>query len=165
MLHWWTEKNVSVLKPTSERTTPTGPANMFRTGLCRTGFGRFLSAVPRPSVSTPLRLASLSQPIRSQFGSSAVSPQLVQIFQKPSLLQTQIEQSHILKLQTLDAFFPKAQRAPIEPVVEVESTNEAEDKTVYLDSVLRKRRLKMKKHKLRKRRKRQRSLKIRLGKI
>lgn len=139
---------------------------MFRNGLCRSvGFGRFLSAVPRPSATSPFRLASLSQPIRSQFGSNAMKPQLVQIFQSQLLLQAQIEQSHILKLQTLDALFPKAQRAPIEPVVEVESTTEAEDKTVYLDSVLRKRRLKMKKHKLRKRRKRQRSLKIRLGKI
>lgn len=39
------------------------------------------------------------------------------------------------------------------------------DKTVYLDSVLRKRRLKMKKHKLRKRRRDQRALKKRLGKL
>lgn len=37
--------------------------------------------------------------------------------------------------------------------------------TLHLDSVLRKRRLKMKKHKLRKRRKAQRALKKRLGKI
>lgn len=41
----------------------------------------------------------------------------------------------------------------------------AEDNTMYMDSVMRKRRLKMKKHKLRKRRKEQRSLKKRLGKI
>ncbi len=39
------------------------------------------------------------------------------------------------------------------------------DSTIYMDSVLRKRRLKMKKHKLRKRRKAQRSLMQRLGKI
>lgn len=39
------------------------------------------------------------------------------------------------------------------------------DNTIYMDSVLRKRRLKMKKHKLRKRRRLQRSLKKRLGKI
>lgn len=39
------------------------------------------------------------------------------------------------------------------------------DNTMYADSVLRKRRLKMKKHKLRKRRKEQRSLMKRLGKI
>jgi hypothetical protein len=42
---------------------------------------------------------------------------------------------------------------------------EAEDNTMYMDSVMRKRRLKMKKHKLRKRRREQRSLKKRLGKI
>lgn len=39
------------------------------------------------------------------------------------------------------------------------------DNTMQMDSVLRKRRLKMKKHKLRKRRKAQRALKKRLGKI
>ncbi|RLV85627.1 hypothetical protein JA9_001895 [Meyerozyma sp. JA9] len=43
--------------------------------------------------------------------------------------------------------------------------NEPEDNTMYMDSVLRKRRLKMKKHKLRKRRRAQRSLKKRLGKL
>ncbi|KAK6465568.1 hypothetical protein DFJ63DRAFT_332990 [Scheffersomyces coipomensis] len=42
---------------------------------------------------------------------------------------------------------------------------DSEDKTMYMDSVLRKRRLKMKKHKLRKRRREQRSLKKRLGKL
>lgn len=42
---------------------------------------------------------------------------------------------------------------------------EEADPTMYMDSVLRKRRLKMKKHKLRKRRREQRSLKKRLGKI
>lgn len=40
-----------------------------------------------------------------------------------------------------------------------------DSKEMYLDSVLRKRRLKMKKHKLKKRRKAQRALKKRLGKI
>lgn len=40
-----------------------------------------------------------------------------------------------------------------------------EDNTMYMDSVLRKRRLKMKKHKLRKRRRSQRALKKRLGKL
>lgn len=43
--------------------------------------------------------------------------------------------------------------------------SEEADSTIYMDSVLRKRRLKMKKHKLRKRRKAQRSLMQRLGKI
>ena len=43
--------------------------------------------------------------------------------------------------------------------------HEPEDNTMYMDSVLRKRRLKMKKHKLRKRRRAQRSLKKRLGKL
>ncbi|EGV61460.1 hypothetical protein CANTEDRAFT_114924 [Yamadazyma tenuis ATCC 10573] len=39
-----------------------------------------------------------------------------------------------------------------------------EDNTMYMDSVMRKRRLKMKKHKLRKRRRAQRALMKRLGK-
>lgn len=42
---------------------------------------------------------------------------------------------------------------------------ESTESELHLDSVLRKRRLKMKKHKLRKRRREQRSLKKRLGKI
>lgn len=169
------EKNVIGTEFTLPQSTTQNRAypkkSMFRNGLCRSaGFGRFLSAVPRPSAATtPLRLASLSQPLRSQIASSMVKPQLSQYLQNKPLLQAQIDQSYLLKLQTLDAFFspsfPTAQRKPIEPIVEVESTTEGEDKTVHLDSVLRKRRLKMKKHKLRKRRKRQRSLKIRLGKI
>lgn len=46
-----------------------------------------------------------------------------------------------------------------------ENTTQDNDNTMYLDSVLRKRRLKMKKHKLRKRRRNQRALKKRLGKL
>lgn len=46
-----------------------------------------------------------------------------------------------------------------------ENVNQDNDNTMYLDSVLRKRRLKMKKHKLRKRRRNQRALKKRLGKL
>lgn len=52
----------------------------------------------------------------------------------------------------------------VEEVVEP-LCGETEDNTMYMDSVMRKRRLKMKKHKLRKRRREQRSLKKRLGKI
>lgn len=47
----------------------------------------------------------------------------------------------------------------------IEDNVDTETNTMLLDSVLRKRRLKMKKHKLRKRRKEQRALKKRLGKI
>lgn len=46
--------------------------------------------------------------------------------------------------------------------LDIDDTN---DNTMYMDSVLRKRRLKMKKHKLKKRRKSQRALKKRLGKL
>ncbi|CAH2351624.1 hypothetical protein CLIB1423_04S02256 [[Candida] railenensis] len=48
---------------------------------------------------------------------------------------------------------------------DVMEVDEEADNTLYTDSVLRKRRLKMKKHKLRKRRKAQKSLMQRLGKI
>ncbi|CAK7895081.1 hypothetical protein CAAN1_10S02564 [[Candida] anglica] len=51
--------------------------------------------------------------------------------------------------------------APVEQDLQME---EKEDNTIYTDSVLRKRRLKMKKHKLRKRRRAQRALMTRLGK-
>lgn len=50
----------------------------------------------------------------------------------------------------------------IEKQLDIDDTN---DNTMYMDSVLRKRRLKMKKHKLKKRRKSQRALKKRLGKL
>lgn len=52
-----------------------------------------------------------------------------------------------------------------EPKSENECLVEDNDSTMYMDSVLRKRRLKMKKHKLKKRRKNQRALRKRLGKI
>ena len=55
---------------------------------------------------------------------------------------------------------PVHEKEPAFPIAEEEVDN-----TMHMDSVLRKRRLKMKKHKLRKRRRLQRSLKKRLGKI
>lgn len=56
---------------------------------------------------------------------------------------------------------PVTPHDPLAPLEEIET----DDKTLHMDSVLRKRRLKMKKHKLRKRRRSQRSLKKRLGKL
>lgn len=52
-----------------------------------------------------------------------------------------------------------------DPKNDNEWLTEDNDNTMYMDSVLRKRRLKMKKHKLKKRRKNQRALRKRLGKI
>lgn len=65
---------------------------------------------------------------------------------------------------------PSMRRLPLmEPILERQQhsiiDDSKSDETVMLDSVLRKRRLKMKKHKLRKRRRLQRALKKRLGKI
>ena len=55
---------------------------------------------------------------------------------------------------------------PVHKIEPIDSLAEEDvDNTLHMDSVLRKRRLKMKKHKLRKRRRLQRSLKRRLGKI
>lgn len=48
---------------------------------------------------------------------------------------------------------------------QAEQENPVSDNTVYMDSVKRKRRLKMKKHKLRKRRRLGRALLKRLGKV
>jgi hypothetical protein len=56
---------------------------------------------------------------------------------------------------------PAIQNDPLASLNDIE----VEDNTMHMDSVLRKRRLKMKKHKLRKRRRAQRSLKKRLGKL
>lgn len=78
------------------------------------------------------------------------------------LLKYSLMETPLLTItKTLSRFqnisFPLVQEAVIEPVDE-------EDNTLHMDSVLRKRRLKMKKHKLRKRRREQRALKKRLGK-
>ncbi|OVF11086.1 putative mitochondrial mRNA-processing protein [Clavispora lusitaniae] len=70
------------------------------------------------------------------------------------------------RMQTLQ--FPLSQTFHREvqvPLVTNVAEDVSEDNTIYMDSVLRKRRLKMKKHKLRKRRRNQRALKKRLGKL
>lgn len=75
-----------------------------------------------------------------------------------------------------DIKYPSLKQAPGSFVLNALSENDtvheslllnelAESNTIHMDSVLRKRRLKMKKHKLRKRRRTQRALKKRLGKI
>lgn len=80
------------------------------------------------------------------------------IISKPS----QPIESLTTSLNSLNLRFPVDQITLFEH--ELEEMNESDDKEMKLDSVLRKRRLKMKKHKLRKRRRAQRSLKKRLGK-
>lgn len=76
----------------------------------------------------------------------------------------------LTRLNALQEPFKRVQWTPmIDPVHKIEPIDslaeEDVDNTLHMDSVLRKRRLKMKKHKLRKRRRLQRSLKRRLGKI
>lgn len=123
-----------------------------------------MSSAVRPVVSKSVPMSGLSQSmVRSPLLGFQMAPgvQGAQFVQFGSLGRFNGIQPSPLQL----SFFPRAQPEPVAPVVEAETVDEANDKTVHLDSVLRKRRLKMKKHKLRKRRKRQRSLKIRLGKI
>ncbi|CAN3355675.1 hypothetical protein DICA3_B14092 [Diutina catenulata] len=74
---------------------------------------------------------------------------------RPLIMTSFIRPHQFSMIQLQPAHIPT-----LEPVVEEETDN-----TVYVDSVMRKRRLKMKKHKLRKRRREQRSLKKRLGKL
>lgn len=110
--------------------------------------------VPRPllSKSIPLVTQTLPKKIYSPQPQIALESLLMHQTIKPLLL--------------LLIVFPRPPQNPVlgEFSVQLDPKDE-QDNTVHLDSVLRKRRLKMKKHKLRKRRKRQRSLKIRLGKI
>lgn len=83
----------------------------------------------------------------------------------PTLRLTSIAQT-ISRMQTL-RFPQQPWTSIIKPgfSVPAEESEAPEDNTLHMDSVLRKRRLKMKKHKLRKRRRNQRALKKRLGKI
>ena len=78
---------------------------------------------------------------------------------------------HVLPVSTnlyRNWLFPQGRSTMLSQLKQVQSVIEPEaseeDNTIYTDSVLRKRRLKMKKHKLRKRRKEQRALTKKLGK-
>ncbi|RKP29919.1 hypothetical protein METBISCDRAFT_27847 [Metschnikowia bicuspidata] len=131
---------------------------MLRIGLARCpGLGAwFLSAILRPRGVTPPLLSCTLLAIQRL---AEIQPHPTQTSQVLRMLQP------LARIPQPSIFFPQighVQQSPISP--EASESKEA-DNTVHLDSVLRKRRLKMKKHKLRKRRKRQRSLKIRLGKI
>ncbi|KAG2734351.1 hypothetical protein G9P44_002357 [Scheffersomyces stipitis] len=115
---------------------------MFRSSLVFRGF----ASIPRMSATR--LLSSISRPTFSN-----------------TIAFTTTRNSLLASTNIFNNSFPsispfKAQMEIVEP-----SAAESEDNTVYMDSVLRKRRLKMKKHKLRKRRREQRSLKKRLGKL
>ncbi|CCE78299.1 Piso0_000919 [Millerozyma farinosa CBS 7064] len=79
---------------------------------------------------------------------------------KPVLMQQPITSSILNIIQK-----PQGSIMEYPQTLNFEEEVDEADATIHLDSVLRKRRLKMKKHKLRKRRREQRALKKRLGKI
>lgn len=103
-----------------------------------------------PNVISPIRQLSL-HPLSS---SSGVHPSLLS---KSGSLRSSVGPSSIIQKHVI----PTNPNDPLASLNDIET----EDNTMYMDSVLRKRRLKMKKHKLRKRRRAQRSLKKRLGKL
>lgn len=104
-----------------------------------------------PAVISPIRQLSL-HPLSSL---PSVQPSLLN---KIGSLRAYVGSSSIIQKEYI---IPTVQNDPLASLNDVE----VEDNTMHMDSVLRKRRLKMKKHKLRKRRRAQRSLKKRLGKL
>lgn len=124
---------------------------MFKTGLLRAMApgARMLTTVSRPVVAKNLAFSTIPN---FNLATKVTMPQTLS-----SVYPATATRSSLQILSSAVSW------GPVLPVVE--PVVEEDDNTVYMDSVLRKRRLKMKKHKLRKRRKRQRSLKIRLGKI
>ncbi|KAK6201321.1 uncharacterized protein RJT21DRAFT_1266 [Scheffersomyces amazonensis] len=112
-----------------------------------------MSSISRPLIKTQLSYKT----IKSEFDSS--------IFNQVS--KDSISDILSQKLSVTDGFRNANVKYEIIDFNQYQQENgiEQEDNTMHMDSVLRKRRLKMKKHKLRKRRREQRSLKRRLGKI
>lgn len=109
---------------------------------------------------SPIR--SLSNIVRAEFaGVKDTRTNLGAIFSTTKLYKTDItpKQYEILEELRFMRIIP-AEKARI--LENIESVNDKEE--IQLDSVLRKRRLKMKKHKLRKRRKAQRALRRKLKK-
>lgn len=104
-----------------------------------------------PTVISPIRQLSL-HPLSSL---PSVQPSLLS---KIGPLKTSASPRSIIQKECI---IPSVQNDPLASLNDIE----IEDNTMHMDSVLRKRRLKMKKHKLRKRRRAQRSLKKRLGKL
>lgn len=104
-----------------------------------------------PTVISPIRQLSL-HPLSSL---PSVQPSLLS---KIGFLRASVGPSSIIQKEYIITTVQNDQLASLNVV-------EVEDNTMHMDSVLRKRRLKMKKHKLRKRRRAQRSLKKRLGKL
>lgn len=104
-----------------------------------------------PTVISPIRQLSL----HSLSSLPSAQPSLLS---KIGSLRAPVGLSSIIQKEYM---IPTIQNDPLASLNDVE----VEDNTMHMDSVLRKRRLKMKKHKLRKRRRAQRSLKKRLGKL
>lgn len=104
-----------------------------------------------PSIISPARHLSLY----SLTPSSNVQPS---ILSKIGMLRAYGSPISVIQKEYIN---PGISNDPLAPLGDME----VEDYTIHMDSVLRKRRLKMKKHKLRKRRRAQRSLKKRLGKL
>jgi hypothetical protein len=95
----------------------------------------------------------------SRFASTmVVRPAASSVFSHPANLQS-------MKLAFYTPKYQPQSTGIIEQVIEkVEPVSESSVTDMIMTSVLRKRRLKMKKHKLRKRRKAQRALRIKIGK-
>ncbi|ODV68758.1 hypothetical protein HYPBUDRAFT_152088 [Hyphopichia burtonii NRRL Y-1933] len=102
------------------------------------------------------------------FGSRMYASIARPVLSKPTffnLNQSPVSKSFINQIQFPQSSIASNLNAWETPGLEDTDMSLENDNTMYMDSVLRKRRLKMKKHKLRKRRRAQRSLKKRLGKI
>lgn len=116
----------------------------FRAGV--SPLGRLLSTVLRPTVGIPnLAFSRMVPSLQAQPTPSFLVSRLPSLAAQSKMVIT----PPLVESSTFETAFEDAEI----------------DNTLYMDSVLRKRRLKMKKHKLRKRRREQRSLKKRLGKL
>lgn len=126
---------------------------MFRPSIVFRSVPLFRSRIPSfiPKTISPIRQLSLSSLSSSPNAQTSLLSKIGSLRASVSPVAT------IQKEYTV----PTIPNDPFAPLNDVD----AEDNTMHMDSVLRKRRLKMKKHKLRKRRRDQRSLKKRLGKI
>ncbi|KAK6457055.1 uncharacterized protein RJT20DRAFT_127187 [Scheffersomyces xylosifermentans] len=120
------------------------PSIIFRAFL-KMGSARHLSSVVRPTFSNSFAFSRLT------------SQQPQSILASVASINNSIIGHNIPEISPVRTQFE---------IIEPENALDTDqDNTIYMDSVLRKRRLKMKKHKLRKRRREQRSLKKRLGKL
>lgn len=133
---------------------------MFKTCLYKiTGLGyRSFSNIPKLQLLRNLSFSRLSQSSLTEAISFHAIIQRRQSFQLGQFTESPFSLLQVSNLTEVNTCL-------VDPLLRADSAEGSTDRAMFLDSVLRKRRLKMKKHKLRKRRKRQRALKIRLGKI